>query len=124
MCISAPQVPLSGLASGNGMRLELSQDGQEILLRIPIAVLSGNICCLLAGYKRSPHPARLVFGGLNLQTFTSREREVFEHLRAGKVNKEIASATNISVRTVKFHLSHIYRKLRVHSRLEAVRLCG
>jgi DNA-binding NarL/FixJ family response regulator len=49
---------------------------------------------------------------------------VFEYLRAGKANKEIASATNISVRTVKFHLSNVYRKLRVHSRLEAVRMCG
>ena len=112
MRISAPHVPLSGLASGNGMRLELSEDGQEIVLRIPIAVLSGDI------------GARLIFGGLSLQTFTSREREVFEYLRAGKANKEIASATSTSVRTVKFHLSNVYRKLQVHSRLEAVRLCG
>jgi DNA-binding NarL/FixJ family response regulator len=112
MRISAPEVPLSSLASRDGMRLELSQEGQEILLRIPIAVLSGNI------------GTKLIFGGLSLQTFTSRQREVFEYLRAGKANKEIASATNISVRTVKFHLSNIYRKLRVHSRLEAVRMCG
>ena len=93
-------------------RAEISQDGREILLRIPVAVLSGDI------------RARLIIGGLSLQTFTSREREVFEYLRAGKANKEIASAANISVGTVKFHLSNVYRKLRVHGRLEAVRCCG
>jgi DNA-binding NarL/FixJ family response regulator len=112
MRISALQVPLSGQSSSHGMSLEFSQDGQEIVLRIPVGVLSGEI------------RVKPAFGGLSLQTFTSREREVFEYLRAGKANKEIASATNISERTVKFHLSNVYRKLRVHSRLEAVRLCG
>ena len=61
---------------------------------------------------------------MNLKMFTSREREVFEHLKAGKVNKEIAASANISVRTVKFHLSSIYRKLRVPGRHEAIQKYG
>jgi len=94
------------------MRLELSQDGQEILLHIPVACLAEDM------------RARLVSGAESFHSFTSREKEVFGHLRAGKVNKEIASAANISVRTVKFHLSNVYRKLQVRGRLEAVRLCS
>jgi DNA-binding NarL/FixJ family response regulator len=111
MHISVGQVPLNAPGSGSAMRLELSSDGQEIVLFIPIAFLAEDMW------------ARLVFGAENFHSFTSREKEVFAYLRAGKVNKEIASAANISVRTVKYHLSNVYRKLHVRGRLEAVRLC-
>ena len=94
------------------MRTEISQDGQELLLYIPIHLLAEDI--------RRQAPCSRV----NLQLFTSREREVFEYLRSGKVNKEIAAATNVSVRTVKFHLSNIYRKLRVPGRQEALQMYG
>ena len=94
------------------MRIEISPDGEELLLHIPIRALTDGI---------RPGPQARVWGIPNL---SSREREVFEHLRAGKVNKEIAAATHISVRTVKFHLSNIYRKLHVRDRLEAYRLFG
>ena len=94
------------------MRTEISPDGQELLLHIPIHLLADDI-------RRSAPSNRV-----NLQLFTSREREVFDHLRSGKVNKEIAAGTNLSVRTVKFHLSNIYRKLRVPGRHEAIQMYG
>jgi DNA-binding NarL/FixJ family response regulator len=94
------------------MRTEISQDGQELLLHIPIHLLAEDI------RRRAPSSR------VDLQIFTSREREVFEHLRSGKVNKEIAAGINLSVRTVKFHLSNIYRKLRVHGRHEAIQMYG
>jgi DNA-binding NarL/FixJ family response regulator len=94
------------------MRTEISKDGQELLLYIPIHLLADDI-------RR-----RLTCSKLSLQTFTAREREVFGHLRAGKVNKEIAAGTNLSVRTVKFHLSNIYRKLGVCDRQEAIQKYG
>ena len=94
------------------MRTEVSRDGQELLLHIPIHLLAEDI------RRRAPSSR------VNFLIFTSREREVFEHLRAGKVNKEIAVSVNLSVRTVKFHLSNIYRKLRVPGRHEAIQMYG
>ena len=51
---------------------------------------------------------------------TSREEEILEHLAKGFVTKEIADKLAISPATVRFHLRHIYDKLHVRSRVEAV----
>jgi DNA-binding NarL/FixJ family response regulator len=49
-----------------------------------------------------------------------REREVLELLTRGAVNKEIASALDISDNTVKNHLKSIMEKLHVENRVQAV----
>ncbi len=51
--------------------------------------------------------------------FSSRESQVIQLLIQGKSNKQIALALDLSVRTVEFHLSNIYAKLGVNSRIEA-----
>jgi DNA-binding CsgD family transcriptional regulator len=53
---------------------------------------------------------------------TRQEQKVLLALGSGKLYKEIASANDISINTVKKHLKNIYRKLNVHSRLEATRI--
>jgi len=52
--------------------------------------------------------------------FSQRERDVIRLLLQGKGNKQIALDLGISSRTVEFHLSNIYNKLGVNSRLEAI----
>lgn len=52
---------------------------------------------------------------------TARELEVLALLSEGKTNKEIAVDLVITVRTVKFHVSSILRKLEAGNRTEAVR---
>ena len=52
---------------------------------------------------------------------TARELEVLELLAKGMTNKEIAADLVITVRTVKFHVSSILRKLEAGNRTEAVR---
>ena len=52
---------------------------------------------------------------------TARELEVLELLAMGMTNKEIANKLVITVRTVKFHVSSILRKLEAGNRTEAVR---
>ena len=52
---------------------------------------------------------------------TGRELEVLELLAEGMTNKEIAVELVITVRTVKFHVSSILRKLEAGNRTEAVR---
>ena len=49
-----------------------------------------------------------------------REIEVLELLRAGQANRQIARALHISEATVKTHLIHIFSKLGVENRTEAV----
>ena len=50
---------------------------------------------------------------------TPRELQVLRLISAGKLNKEIALELDISIKTVETHISHIFRKLRVHNRTEA-----
>jgi len=52
--------------------------------------------------------------------FTERELEVIQLLTAGKSNKQIALQLDIVARSVEAHLSHIYIKLNVCCRTEAV----
>ena len=52
---------------------------------------------------------------------TDREAEVLSFLADGWSNEEIADRLGIGVRTVRFHLDHVYRKLGVGRRTEAVR---
>ncbi|MTJ82927.1 MAG: response regulator transcription factor [Telmatospirillum sp.] len=54
------------------------------------------------------------------RTLTSQQRRVLEMLVAGKSNKIIAFEMNVTESTIKAHVSAILRKLRVHSRTQAV----
>lgn len=55
-----------------------------------------------------------------LSGLTDREREILAWAAAGRSNKEIADQLCVSIDTVKTHLHHIYRKLSVNGRVEAV----
>ncbi len=51
---------------------------------------------------------------------TPREQEILKFIAKGLSNKETASALSVSVATVRTHLEHIYAKLEVTNRTEAV----
>jgi NarL family two-component system response regulator LiaR len=53
---------------------------------------------------------------------TERERDVLKGMVEGLNNNEIAEKLVISLGTVKFHISNIFQKLGVDSRVEAVKL--
>ena len=53
---------------------------------------------------------------------TPRELAALRLLADGKANKEIANELDISERTVKTHLEHLFEKLGVTSRTEAVKV--
>ena len=55
-----------------------------------------------------------------LPELSPREHEVLQHLAQGFLYKEIADHLGISIDTVRKHLGHVYQKLHVHSRTEAV----
>ena len=64
---------------------------------------------------QSPAPA-----AADASSLTTREQEILEQLSCGKVSKEIADHLGISYHTVRVHLKHIYEKLHVRSRSEAM----
>jgi DNA-binding NarL/FixJ family response regulator len=55
-----------------------------------------------------------------LKQLSAREIEILRELSKGYRYKEIADRLNIGVETVRTHVHHIYEKLHVESRVEAV----
>ena len=54
------------------------------------------------------------------EALSAREIEILEHVARGRTNKEIAAALFVSDATVKTHLLHIFAKLDVQDRTQAV----
>ncbi len=50
------------------------------------------------------------------QTLTKRETEVFQLVSQGLANKVVGGQLGVSEGTVKIHLHHIYKKLRISNR--------
>lgn len=55
-----------------------------------------------------------------LPTLTHREREVLQLIASGLSNREISRALRISESTVEHHNHHIYAKLGISNRAQAV----
>jgi DNA-binding NarL/FixJ family response regulator len=81
--------------------------GESVLPPTVAAVVVRHI----AGKEASEEPA---------QPLTDRELEVLRLAARGITNYDIAQRLYVSVRTVEAHLTHIYNKLGVSSRTEAV----
>jgi DNA-binding NarL/FixJ family response regulator len=78
---------------------------------------------VLAGktYLAPAAAAKLAEGVTRVQ-LTPREMATLRLMADGKANKEIASELAISERTVKTHLGHLFEKLGVTSRTEALKI--
>jgi DNA-binding CsgD family transcriptional regulator len=70
---------------------------------------------LIERHALHPDPAALARLGL-----TAREAEVLSHVAHDARNGAIARSLGLSARTVDKHLEHIYRRLGVRSRFEAL----
>lgn len=79
------------------------------------APMTGEIARRVVEAFQMPAPAHAATVGLS-----SREHELLVLLSQGFSNKEIADKLDIAYQTVKVHLKHIYEKLHVRSRTEAV----
>jgi FixJ family two-component response regulator len=58
----------------------------------------------------------------DFDTLTSREREVFEQVATGLMNKQIAAVLGLSEATVKLHRGSVMRKMRAGSIADLVRM--
>ncbi len=66
-----------------------------------------------------PEPRSPMPGDDDLEALTAREMEVLTELAGGLTNREIAQRLFISEKTVGVHVSRIYAKIGVHSRVQA-----
>jgi LuxR family maltose regulon positive regulatory protein len=70
--------------------------------------------------KSAVAPAPRPTAALPVEPVTTRELEVLRLLAAGASNAELARELVVEQSTVKTHLIHLYGKLGVHSRTQAV----
>jgi len=83
----------------------------ESVLHPSIARKVLNRFSLVSGRPREQKPSAVL---------TEREIEVLSLATRGLSNQDIASELSLSLRTVQAHLGHIFNKLQVSSRTEAV----
>ncbi len=97
--------------------------GQEEVLHAARTVAAGGA---VFGSQIAARIAALLEGGrardsaVLFPTLTSREREVLSLVAQGLDNRRIARKLVLSEKTVRNHLTHIFDKLQVGSRAEAV----
>ncbi|HRH60521.1 MAG TPA: response regulator transcription factor [Chitinophagaceae bacterium] len=80
------------------------------------------------GSPMSPQIARLVVSSFTRQqkasedyeSLTAREKEILQWLSKGFQYKEIADKMYLSIETIRTYIRHIYEKLQVHTRTEAL----
>ncbi len=94
---------------------ELSEGGAPMSSQIARKVVT-------AFQSRAPQQDNSFPGGneKNLGVLSNREKEILEQLAKGLLYKEISAQLFISQETVRKHVYHIYEKLHVNNRVEAV----
>jgi two-component system nitrate/nitrite response regulator NarL len=111
---------VSALRSGADGYLLKDMEPEELLVKLHQAVegrvvLSPKLAELLAlSLRGEAKPTTTEEAGL-----TEREKEILDLIAAGKPNKAIARELNIADATVKVHVKHLLKKLKLKSRVEA-----
>lgn len=108
--------------------LEAGADGYLLKRSSPEELQAGVLEAIKGGVPMTSEIARRVIASFRRQPLkssaairlTPREEEILTLLSKGFVNKEIAVKLGVTYETVRDHLRHIYEKLHVHSRGEAV----
>ena len=73
-----------------------------------------------AGQASPPAAAAPESADAQLKPLSDREKEILQLIAKGVSNSEAAKLLNVSKATIRTHLEHIYRKLEVTNRVEAV----
>lgn len=124
--IDLPIVFLTG-RSDVPMSVRAMKQGADDFLTKPIddAVLLDAVRNAIAK-DRVAWQSRLELAGIRnrFASLTLREREVLEHVIAGRLNKQTAAELGTVEKTIKVHRARIMEKMQVESLAELVRLAG
>ena len=82
--------------------------------------LANAIKQLLIHHDDSELVAAQVANEALVDPLTERELEILQYIADGHTNREIADLLYVGVSTIKSHINHIYRKLDVESRTQAL----
>jgi DNA-binding NarL/FixJ family response regulator len=66
---------------------------------------------------------QMLYDQLVRKNLTTREAEVTELVSKGLSNREIANQLFVTEKTIKFHLTNIYKKMNVKSRAQLIVWC-
>lgn len=77
--------------------------------------------CIAAEKESKRRLQRAENAARRLASLTAREREVFDRILAGMLNKQIADQLGISIKTVEVHRSRVMEKIGAGSVMELVR---
>lgn len=92
---------------------ELNEGGSPMSSQIARKVVA-------AFQKKEPQQAIAATNNPEINILSHREKEILELLSKGLMYKEIAAKLNISQETIRKHAYHIYEKLHVGNRVEAI----
>lgn len=84
------------------------------------AQIARKVVAVFQQKNNQPDANTQIQQGNNLKTLSNREMEILELLSKGLLYKEIAAQLFISQETVRKHVYHMYEKLHVNNRIEAV----
>jgi DNA-binding NarL/FixJ family response regulator len=131
--IALPKTPIVILTASDDdemvfLALQAGADGYLLKRTKPADLRTALLDVLGGGAPMTSEIARRVVASFRQKprglddtvSLTAREEETLLLLSKGYSNKEIADRLNLSVETVRSHLKHIYEKMHVRSRAEAV----
>ena len=99
--------------------------GAEDFLTKPVVaheLVSAVESALAAAEAREREDAEIAVLQQRLEELTPRQREVFQYVIAGKINKSIAAELGTGEQNVKVHRRRVMRKMGVNSLAELVRI--
>jgi DNA-binding CsgD family transcriptional regulator len=103
---------LAGGRGGASEGLDLLRRAETYAGNENLWPLLGRVRRLLSRMGEDPRPVL----GETLASLTAAEQRVARLAATGLTNREIADRLVVTVKAVEWHLSHVYRKLGIHSR--------
>jgi len=110
----------NSICAGASGYLLKSAPPDELVKAIELVHAGGAPMSMQVARKVVTHFRKIESPGSDVERLTPREQELLELLAKGYSYKELSDNLGITMNTVRTHLQHIYEKLHVQSRTQAV----